>query len=490
MSQPIDSANPSEMTNISHQCQACGWVYQPQQADPEHGIAVGTPFAAIAQIDAHWGCPLCGVGVAEFVKLDADNTDAAKTHTDSTINTATINTDTSQVCDVVVVGAGLAGWTVVDALRSLDNHIGITLITADSGDRYHKPMLSVAISQNKTPEQLIRTTGQDAAAAANIELLAQTQLQRMDSQAQQLHTDAGVIGYRSLVLALGAEPILPPSLPADAIHHVNHLHDFAALQQRLQQRKQHVAIIGAGMVGTEMAEDLCTAGHQVSLFDIQSLPLAQLLPAVAGERIAKALMDKGIEFFGSCLVTSVHSLPSGQQQLSYRHRHSSHRHPTHSAEQPAADDTSRVDTVITVDQIVLSTGLQVDYTLLTQAGIHADRRLGIQVDPNTLATNIANIYAIGDCMCIAGVPCRYVAPLRAQAATIAHELLGREHDGYQHKPPMIRLKSKAISVTATGLPRGDGDWYIISDSESQLQLEQHDQSGEVTATATLKQPLS
>ncbi|MFP3354042.1 hypothetical protein R0K04_22025, partial [Pseudoalteromonas sp. SIMBA_153] len=64
---------------------------------------------------------------------------------------------------VVIIGAGLAGWHVIDAIRAKDTEIPITLITADSGDRYHKPMLTMAISQNKRASDLVRASGSEAA---------------------------------------------------------------------------------------------------------------------------------------------------------------------------------------------------------------------------------------------------------------------------------------------------------------------------------------
>ena len=67
---------------------------------------------------------------------------------------------------IVIIGAGLAGWHVIDAIRAKDKDIPITLITADSGDRYHKPMLTMAISQKKSAADLVRATGVDAAEAA------------------------------------------------------------------------------------------------------------------------------------------------------------------------------------------------------------------------------------------------------------------------------------------------------------------------------------
>ena len=85
---------------------------------------------------------------------------------------------------IVIIGAGLAGWHVIDAIRAKDKDIPITLITSDNGDRYHKPMLTMAISQKKSAADLVRATGSDAAEAANITLLANTQVTDIDAAAQ------------------------------------------------------------------------------------------------------------------------------------------------------------------------------------------------------------------------------------------------------------------------------------------------------------------
>ena len=68
---------------------------------------------------------------------------------------------------IVIIGAGLAGWHVIDAIRAKDKDIPITLITSDNGDRYHKPMLTMAISQQKSAADLVRAS--DKAAAEQLE---------------------------------------------------------------------------------------------------------------------------------------------------------------------------------------------------------------------------------------------------------------------------------------------------------------------------------
>ncbi|PWK12887.1 pyridine nucleotide-disulfide oxidoreductase [Psychrobacter immobilis] len=390
---------------------------------------------------------------------------------------------------IVIIGAGLAGWHVIDAIRAKDKDIPITLITADSGDRYHKPMLTMAISQKKSAADLVRATGVDAAEAANVKLLANTQVTDVDTTTQQLqlisalrsdpvYTNYATIGYDKLVLAMGAHPIFPKSLPEDLVWHVNHIERFGQLQEKLATGSQHVAIVGAGMVGTEIAEDLLKAGHQVTLIDLNDAPLSQMLPPKATSRIVQAVKSQGINFLGGYQVSAITRISDGKLQVSYEVLAS-------------ATDSSTAKSIepLIVDHVIASTGLTVDDKLPTAAGVDFDRRTGIVVDAPTLRTSTANIYAIGDCMSIDGVPCRYVAPLRAQAATIADDVLGLDHNGYDHKPPMIRLKNKAISVMVTGVPKATGNWQVKIESDEELVMDLLNDSDEVSATVTIKSPV-
>lgn len=396
------------------------------------------------------------------------------------------NTPTSTSSGVVVIGAGLAGWHVIDAIRSKDQDIPITLITADNGDRYHKPMLTMAISQNKSAADLVRATGTDGAATAGITLLADTNVSDIDADKQQLqlisanrsdpaNTNYATLSYDKLVLAMGAHPIFPKSLPQDLVWHVNHIERFGQLQEKLATGSQRIAIVGAGMVGTEIAEDLLKAGHTITLIDLNDAPLAQMLPAKATARIAKAVESQGIGFLGGCQVSAVTRNSDGTLQVNYELLESS------------SDDKTLPEPLI-VDHVIASTGLLINETLPMSAGIEFNRRTGIVVDSQTLQTDTANIYAIGDCMSIDGVACRYVAPLRAQAATIADGILGLEHEGYEHKPPMIRLKNKAILVMVTGVPKSDGNWQVKTETDDELVMELLNDTNEISSVVTIKAP--
>jgi NAD(P)H-nitrite reductase large subunit len=411
------------------------------------------------------------------------------------VESPSVASNTAAKKGVVIIGAGLAGWHVIDAIRAKDTEIPITLITADSGDRYHKPMLTMAISQNKRASDLVRASGSEAAKTAEVTLLANTQVTDIDpvSQTVQVRSTAQsddtltTIGYEKMVLAMGAHPIFPKSLPQDLVWHVNHIERFSQLQEKLAAGSQHVAIVGAGMVGTEIAEDLLKAGHKVTLIDLNDAPLSQMLPAKATARITKAIESQGIQFLGGYQVSAVARINDDDNN-----NDSNDGEKLQVDYAPLSSDADNADTQplepLIVDHVIASTGLTVDEQLPAAAGVEFDRRTGIVVDAATLRTNAANIYAIGDCMSINGVACRYVAPLRAQAATIADDILGHEHSGYDHKPPMIRLKNKAISVMVTGVPQAAGNWQVKTESDDELIMDLLDDNEAVSATVTIKAP--
>lgn len=429
-------------------CMGCGHVYDESCGEPKSDISAGTRFADIAD---DWSCPLCGVKKSGFTPYEEDKT----------ADVVTAMSGASR--GVVVIGGGLAGWSVVEAIRALDKEVPVTLIADDNADRYHKPMLSVAISQGKRPKDLVRTTAEDAATTLNIRVLAKIRVIGIDAGAKLLDTTNGQVAYDDLVLAVGACPVYPASIAHDMAWHVNSLEKFAEFQQRLDSPK-HIAIVGAGMVGTELAEDLVNAGHQVSLIATSEYPLSNLLPGMAGERVLDAIKGIGVNWLGGCGVEQIQRNAEGCQLT---------------LSNATADKATLV-----ADEVVVATGLMVDAQLPVSAGVDFDEKVGIAVDSQTLQTSVPHIYAIGDCIAIDGVPCRYVMPHRAQAAAIAQQILGQD-GAYSHKAPMIRLKNKSISVTATGSPRGAGEWQVMSDADGELILQMMDQ-GQAVATATLK----
>jgi rubredoxin len=49
------------------ECTVCGYIYDPEVGDPEHGIEPGTPFE---RLPSDWVCPVCGVPKDQFIKKE------------------------------------------------------------------------------------------------------------------------------------------------------------------------------------------------------------------------------------------------------------------------------------------------------------------------------------------------------------------------------------------------------------------------------------
>ena len=83
-----------------------------------------------------------------------------------------------------------------------------------------------------------------------------------------------------------------------------------------------------------------------------------------------------------------------------------------------------------------------------------------------------NIYGLGDCISIAGQPCRYIEPIAKQASVIARDILGLEHPGYDHAHPVVRLKARSAPIEMHGVPAADAEWRVLVDDDAGLAMEQ------------------
>ena len=345
---------------------------------------------------------------------------------------------------IVVVGAGLAGWTVVREVRKLDAATPIVVVTADSGDFYAKPSLSNAFAQKKAPAQLVTTPAARMVETLNVTLMPFTRVDSIDTTARTLRTTASDtaggtaaadLPYRDLVLALGALPIRVP-LAGDAVDRVlsvNSLDDFAAFHARLPAQAR-VLVMGAGLIGCEFANDLAGAGHSVHVVDPAARPLAALLPEAASAQLQAALSALGVQWHFGTTVASV------------------------ATDGAAIAATLANGTVLQADVVLSAIGLRADTALARAAGIACDR--GIVVDTR-LATDAPHVYALGDCAQYAsagGMTLPYVMPIMNAARALAATLAGTPTD--LAFPPMpVAVKTPALPlVIAPPAPGTAGQW--------------------------------
>ena len=397
-------------------CHACGYIYDEATGDPDSGLQAGTRFEDIPE---DWYCPLCGVTKADFEPYEAPSLEALRARMGSGAGAAMAAS--RQDPGVVIVGGGRAGWQMAEALRALDAERPITLVSVCAADVYDKPLLSVAMARHADLDRLVKETGAQAAARLDVRLLAHTHAVRICTDTRTLRTTRGTLRYDRLVLAHGAQTALPPALPPDMCWRINHLAAYRRLRAALGDKAKEVVIVGAGLIGSELANDLALGGHRITLLDVMERPLARWPHKEASEPLLAAWQDLPIHFVGGVQVASV-------ERVGERYR-----------------VTTACGQRFPADQVVVAAGLATPPRLAQSATLAWDQ--GIAVQPQSLATSDPRIHALGDCISVNGQTSRFIEPIARQARTIAAAICGGAPVPYEVRAAMVRVKTTTHPLT-------------------------------------------
>ena len=335
---------------------------------------------------------------------------------------------------IIIIGSGLAGYTVIREIRKLDKLVPITLVTREPGYFYSKPMLSTAFANKKSIEQLISNPSDSMAAQLDITILGETTVEAIDPLLQIISTSNGMLPYGKLVMAMGADQIRLP-LEGSAVAEiltVNDLEDYAKFRQAIAGKKR-VAILGAGLIGCEFANDLVLGSYEVDVIDLAPQALGRLLPETAALLLQSKLSDAGVRWH---FETTVQSIDRSGGELKI---------------------TLTNGNVIATDAVLSAVGLRPRLDLAKAAGIATG--LGIQVN-RQLETSSKNIYSIGDCAEVDGLVLPYVMPIMQAARALAPSLLGQEATlTYPAMPVMV--KTPALPTFASPPAKNSqGNWKI------------------------------
>jgi len=328
---------------------------------------------------------------------------------------------------ITIIGSGFAAQQLVRSLRKRDADVPIRLITADNGDEYNKPDLSHVASRATTATGLPSRSGEAFAAELGITLQARCRVEAIDPARQVLLTSQGECAYEQLVLATGARAVRPPVAGSHLMFTLNSLDEFAKLEPQLAAARS-VLVLGAGLIGTELAMDIASSGREVTLVDIAESPLSALLPAALSQPLVDALKAAGVRLQLGRGLHSVEEADNGF--LVNTSDGSSSRH----------------------DLVIAAIGLAPDVSLARDAGIEVGR--GIVVDDH-LRTSVADIYALGDGMEFKGKLLPFLQPALLGAAALSATLLGKPTPlALPHM--MVRVKTPAYLMQLAGRTRGDG----------------------------------
>lgn len=344
---------------------------------------------------------------------------------------------------LVIIGSGLAGYSVARELRKLDTERPILILSENQGDFYSKPTLSNALAANKLPSAIVSNTATQMAEQLKISIRGHTHVTAIDPDNTCLMVETGEnIAYSQLVMAVGTDPVRLPleGSGAEAVLSVNHLDDYARFRHALEGKKA-VAILGAGLIGCEFANDLVTAGYQSHVIDISTQPLGRLLPPAGGAFMQRRLEAAGIVFHLDTTVQKVARTGNGGLHLTFSSGNS-----------------------LSTDMLLSAIGLYPRLTLAKAAGLETNR--GIVVDQYLQTTRYPDIYALGDCAEVAGTVLPFIMPIMHASRALAATLAGiRTPVRYPAMPVLVKTPA-CPTIVSPPYASAPGEWHVEESEES------------------------
>ena len=185
-------------------------------------------------------------------------------------------------------------------------------------------------------------------------------------------------GYDKLVIATGADPICPPlpGMDLEGVYKMRTPDDAIALRERIEQGDvKRAVVVGAGFIGLEVAENLASKGIRVSVIDMAPQIMPPFDPEMAGY-VENKLADHGIMCFTGTALEGIEGKDGKVARVL----------------------TSRKG--MKADLAVLAIGIRANTAFLADSGIELMPNRTVKVN-EYLQTNDEDIYAIGDCACVA-----------------------------------------------------------------------------------------
>jgi NADPH-dependent 2,4-dienoyl-CoA reductase/sulfur reductase-like enzyme/rhodanese-related sulfurtransferase len=348
-----------------------------------------------------------------------------------------------EVKKVVIVGASAAGLRCACRLRRLQPDWPITVVEANEVFSYGACGLPYVLSGDIEELGALRRTpyGVDRddeffADAKGIEVLAGWRATAVNAGARTVRLErqgsSHELEWDELVLATGATPRRLPGQPMHPRVHTFHVwDDVKPLKIGLMRGEiEHVAVVGAGLVGCELAEAFHGLwGAEVTLIEAAATPLPAILDPELGRVVTRHLEGVGVRVLTGAAVKAIEADDDG---VSVR----------------LARET------VAADVVVVAVGVHPQVELAAACGAATGPSRAIRVDEH-LATTAPHVWAAGDCVeCVHAVTGRPAfLPLGSlanrQGRALGNILAGRD-DRFGAVAAATAVKVFDLNVAAVG----------------------------------------
>lgn len=268
----------------------------------------------------------------------------------------------------VIIGGGSAGTTCAFELRKQEKDAEITIIEKTSYLEYSPCALPYVLSgEIQSFDDIFIFKKQDYQ-DNNIKLMLNTEVKHIDQKNKKIIlADGSETDYDRLVLATGSTCFVPPIQGIETIDFevLKTIDDAKKIKESLPNSKDLV-LIGAGMIGVELAVSLVDKGRKVTIVEAYENILPNCLDEDMSKILEEYLNSRNVDVQTSAKIKSI-------------------------SKNEVCLDVGN----ILFNRLIVCTGVRSNIGLAKVAGLNVDK--GIIVD-EFLQTSDKNIFACGDCV--------------------------------------------------------------------------------------------
>ncbi|MCO5316258.1 MAG: FAD-dependent oxidoreductase [Solirubrobacterales bacterium] len=204
---------------------------------------------------------------------------------------------------VVIVGGGLAGQACAQTLRKNGYDGRVRMVCSEPRAPYDRPSLSKGYLAGTVDETGISLKSDRWHSEQGIELLLGRAAAELRPETEKLAlSDGSVLGFDRLLIACGSAARKLPALSGfENVHSLRTLDDARRLRSELGNGS-HIAVVGSGFIGQEVAASARTLGDDVTIIEALGSPLEGVLGAAVGRELGNLHTDRGSSLLTGAVV--------------------------------------------------------------------------------------------------------------------------------------------------------------------------------------------
>jgi nitrite reductase (NADH) large subunit len=345
---------------------------------------------------------------------------------------------------LAIIGNGMATSRLLDELlrRGATAAYDVTVFGEEPHGSYNRILLGRILTGSDADAIMLKPPAWYA--ERGVTYHAGTRVERLDPAARTLHTaDGQAFPYDVAVLATGSAPIIPrmdnlrteDGRPKDGVFVFRTIEDCQRMRAVARPAASAV-VVGGGLLGLEAAKALCDLGLHVTVLHLCESLMNLQVDRAGGELLRKAVERLGIFVRTGTAATGL--VGNGHVE------------------------GVRLDTGATLpaDLVVFACGIKPRTDVAKSSDIPT--RSGILVN-DLLATQVAGVFAVGECAEHRGQVYGIVPPIWEQCEVLADVLTGANPLArYRGSKLYTRLKVAGVEVASMGIvePEYDTDEVV------------------------------